>query len=169
ALQTLPRAHFAHGKQLSWLRDGANQEEFQSRFPDWAAFRSLDNRPIDWNEVARGNASVYWACKGQGRKNIKKLVQEVLRTHYRKIKRATDAEAALHVVAQTCATLERAHVFEDGNARTFGCLLLNKLLLSAGLSPSMFPDVNEFDGYSNDELVARIKEGQEMFRAHCQA
>lgn len=144
-------------------------KEFQSRFPDWAAFRSLDNRPIDWNEVARGNASDYWACKGQGRKNIKKLVQEVLRTHYRKIKRATDAEAALHVVAQTCATLERAHVFEDGNARTFGCLLLNKLLLSAGLSPSMFPDVNEFDGYSNDELVARIKEGQEMFRAHCQA
>ncbi|WP_146090401.1 hypothetical protein, partial [Xanthomonas cucurbitae] len=26
ALQALPRASFAHGKQLSWLRDGANQE-----------------------------------------------------------------------------------------------------------------------------------------------
>ncbi|MCL1501031.1 hypothetical protein, partial [Xanthomonas nasturtii] len=27
-LHALPRARFAHGKQLPWLRDGANQESF---------------------------------------------------------------------------------------------------------------------------------------------
>ncbi len=144
-------------------------QKFQSRFAEWAEFRSRDNRPIDWDEVERGNAGVTWACPGKSRKEVTKLVQNVLRTHYHEIKRTTNAEAALHVVARTCATLERAHVFMDGNARTFGCLLLNKLLLSAGLSPSMAPDANEFDGYSNEELVARIREGQDMFRAHCQA
>ena len=144
-------------------------QKFQSRFPGWADFRSIDNRPIDWDEIMRGNAKVSWVCTGKSRKEITKLVKEVLQTHYHEIKRTTNEEAALHVVARTCATLERAHVFMDGNARTFGCLLLNKLLLSAGLSPSMAPDANQFDGYSNEELVARIREGQDMFQAHFQA
>lgn len=144
-------------------------QKFQSRFAGWAEFRSVGNRPIDWDEVERGNAQVMWACTGKSRKEVMKLVKNVLQTHYNDIKRTTNAEAALHVVARTCATLERAHVFMDGNARTFGCLLLNKLLLSAGLSPCMAPDANEFDGYSNEELVARIQEGQNIFRAHCHA
>jgi hypothetical protein len=156
-----------HPKNLT--EDGlVDLETFQSRFAGWAEFRSAPDSPIDWDEVKRGNAGVDWVCLGKSREEVTNLVKKVLRTHYHEIKRTTNAEAALHVVARTCATLERAHVFMDGNARTFGCLLLNKLLLSAGLSPSMFPDANQFDGYSNEELVARIREGQDMFRAHCQ-
>ncbi|TBW97148.1 hypothetical protein, partial [Xanthomonas citri] len=37
ALYALPRERFAHGKQLSWLRDRANQEEQFANSPDLKA------------------------------------------------------------------------------------------------------------------------------------
>jgi hypothetical protein len=59
--------------------------------------------------------------------------------------------------------LERAHLFDDGNARTIGLLVVNKLLLENGLRPAMMEDPNRFDGFSTDELVAEIKQGQATF------
>ncbi|WP_143687606.1 hypothetical protein, partial [Xanthomonas oryzae] len=51
ARHTLPRARFAYGKQLPWLRDGANQEFFSSamRAPrqcSWTIARSLVVRGV---------------------------------------------------------------------------------------------------------------------------
>ncbi|WP_207104588.1 hypothetical protein, partial [Xanthomonas citri] len=40
ALYALPRERFAHGKQLSWLRDRANQESRRKRFNPPISVRS---------------------------------------------------------------------------------------------------------------------------------
>ncbi|MGF6666183.1 prophage maintenance system killer protein [Paraburkholderia atlantica] len=72
-------------------------------------------------------------------------------------------DGKLRRIAQTCRTLEQAHLFNDGNARTIGFLLLNRLMLNAGMSPALMANPNEFDGFSIRELVQSIRQGQEHF------
>ncbi|HET7864865.1 MAG TPA: hypothetical protein VFL86_10720, partial [Burkholderiaceae bacterium] len=88
--------------------------------------------------------------------------------HYRKeLPRATTEDAKLATIASCVQQLEQAHLFMDGNARTTGFLVLNKLLLENGLSPAMIADPNRFDGCSTRELVQEIRQGQQAFAAHC--
>lgn len=77
-----------------------------------------------------------------------------------------DHRLLLEAVVRCCQSLERAHLFSDGNARTVGFLVLNKLLLECGLAPCMFPDHNRFDGYSVAELVSDVRRGQHVFSHH---
>jgi type II secretory pathway component PulF len=53
---------------------------------------------------------------------------------------------------------------KDGNTRTFGILLVNRLLLKEGLEPAIMEDPNRFNGYAVSELVDEIKKGQNLFR-----
>jgi hypothetical protein len=141
-------------------------QQFQIEFPRWAEFQQ-GGEPIDPSNVATAasRGEVRWQCHAKSRKEVEKVVDQIFRMHKQAMRSASSEDEVLHVIAKTCATLERAHVFQDGNARTFGILLLNQLLLAARLTPSMTPDANEFDGYSTGELVQRIKEGQAVFRA----
>lgn len=81
----------------------------------------------------------------------------------------TDSElrqdAIIHAIAELCRNLQHTHPFRDGNARTIGCILVNGLLLREGLSPAIIDNVNKFDGYSVDELVLTIKNGQQSFQS----
>ncbi|OMO15568.1 hypothetical protein LMG9585_22400, partial [Xanthomonas oryzae pv. oryzae] len=54
ALHTLPRARFAYGKQLPWLKDGANQEREKAEIDFWdeSGFRA---------DAVQGRT---WAVKG---------------------------------------------------------------------------------------------------------
>ncbi|WP_257294145.1 hypothetical protein [Endozoicomonas sp. YOMI1] len=67
-------------------------------------------------------------------------------------------------IAEVCRNIQVTHPFQDGNARTIGCLLVNGLLMAEGMSPAIIPDANSFDGHSVDELVEIIKEGQQQFQ-----
>lgn len=64
-------------------------------------------------------------------------------------------------ITELCQNLEQFHPFPDGNCRSFGIILLNHLLARHGLPLSMLEDPNWFDGWSLDELVAKVKEGQQ--------
>ncbi|MCW7555199.1 Fic family protein [Endozoicomonas gorgoniicola] len=68
-------------------------------------------------------------------------------------------------IAKVCRNLQFTHPFKDGNGRTFGCILVNGLLMREGLSPSLIDDANKFDAYSVDELVEVIRSGQRQFNA----
>ncbi len=96
---------------------------------------------------------------------LNQLLQE-----YRTASRAsTDPPAKIRAIARFCASLERTHVFSDGNARTVGFLVVNKLLLEAGLGPAMIEDPNRFDGLSVDELTQEIVNGQAAFERYADA
>lgn len=71
----------------------------------------------------------------------------------------------LAAITACCQSLERMHLFTDGNARTVGFLSLNKLLLEAGMSPALLADPNHFDGYAQAELMTQIREGQAAFQS----
>ncbi len=66
-------------------------------------------------------------------------------------------------IAEACILCEQNHPFLDGNARIFGNLLINRLLLLAGQSPAMIDNPNRIDGLSPDEFAAVIEVGQRTF------
>ncbi|MEE3651268.1 MULTISPECIES: Fic family protein [unclassified Brenneria] len=85
-------------------------------------------------------------------------------SHYRQnIGQISDEKGKLTEIARLCQTLEQAHCFTDGNARTLGFLFVNQLLLENKLSPSVIYDPNRFDGFSHQQLVAEIQKGQRLF------
>ncbi len=72
-------------------------------------------------------------------------------------------EQKLLAIAGLCQDLDQLHVFVDGNIRTAGILLLNRLLIEEGLTPCCLTDPNCLDGLSRAQLVEKIREGQENF------
>jgi hypothetical protein len=97
-----------------------------------------------------------------------KAKADAIIAHYRQaLPRAATPEAKLAEIAGCVQRLEQSHLFQDGNARTNGFLVLNKLLLENGFSPAMFADPNRFDANSTAELVQQIRQGQQAFADHC--
>jgi hypothetical protein len=76
---------------------------------------------------------------------------------------AEGRDVKLRAIALCCRNLEQLHPFPDGNARTIGVLVLNKLLLEQGLPPAALEDANRLDAYSVAEVMQEIKKGQERF------
>lgn len=73
---------------------------------------------------------------------------------------AGDTRLTLRAIAACCQALEQLHPFPDGNARTIGVLVLNKLLLEQGLPPAALADANRLDAFSVEEVVREIEVGQ---------
>jgi Fic/DOC family len=93
----------------------------------------------------------------------KEKTEQALVAYEADIQSAQTETEKLSAIARCCQTLEQIHPFEDGNARTFGILLVNRLLLKEGLNPAIIEDPNRFDGYSNAELIEEIRSGQAAF------
>ena len=80
---------------------------------------------------------------------------------------ANTADEKYAAIAQCCRDLEISHVYADGNARTIGFCLANKLLAENDLPPVILENPNRFDGYSVDELVTEMKSGAVNFAGYC--
>jgi hypothetical protein len=61
--------------------------------------------------------------------------------------------------------LDQIHLFNDGNIRTFALLLLQRLLIDNGFSPTCLDDPNCIDCLSINEIVARVEQGWEHFKS----
>ncbi len=73
-------------------------------------------------------------------------------------------EAIYTAIATFCQDLDQLHLFVDGNIRSIGIFLVNKLLYDNELTPCTMKDVNALDALSIPELVVKIKEGQDEFQ-----
>lgn len=96
----------------------------------------------------------------------KSRAQNILDEYSSEVKKAKTDDDKLRAMAKCCQNLDQSHVFEDGNIRTFVFLVLNKMLLENGMDPVIMEDPNVFDGFSLDELVQEIKNGQQNFRSY---
>jgi hypothetical protein len=67
----------------------------------------------------------------------------------------------LHCIIKLIQRLERLHMFQDANCRTFCMLLLPHLLIKHGLPLCILPNPNQFDAYSHQELVEATLTGME--------
>lgn len=87
------------------------------------------------------------------------LADKVFKNYYQRIENCSSDRDKISLIAETCQTLDQLHLFNDGNIRTV-YLIMNKLLIDIGLSPSILKNPNIFDGYSLNELTEAILRGQ---------
>jgi hypothetical protein len=143
---------FVTGTELS---PGGRQElvDFMNANPDWFGEPDveenglkLDFKPLD---------------EGVSRDKMREFL-----TGYREgIRQAgDDPDAKLRVIADTAQKLYRSHLFDDGNTRTMLFSVMNRMLLDNGLSPTILNEPKTAGGFSLDEFIGQIREGQERFR-----
>lgn len=92
-------------------------------------------------------------------KDLRNLIDGWVK-EYNKSMKKTPEDVLFHVV-DLCQKLERLHPFKDGNCRTFAVFLMNHLLLQAGQPMTMLDNPNLIDGFSREQVVVKVREGQQ--------
>lgn len=96
--------------------------------------------------------------------NILQKVERFICYHNGTIKKTTTLKGKLEAIAWLLRALEMAHIFEDGNQRTYAFILLNKLLIENNIPPAILEDPYMFDGYlSASQMVQGIEKGIRNF------
>lgn len=96
---------------------------------------------------------------------VRTKVDVLFGRYHAEIAAADTEDAKLTAIVRCVQDLEQVHPFTDGNIRTMVFLLGNKLLMQNGMPPAIYADPNVFDAFSEKELVAIVKQGQDRFRA----
>jgi hypothetical protein len=94
---------------------------------------------------------------------ITAAVDHLIEIYREEIKNAEDQNQKIGAIARFVQNLNQAHPFFDGNIRTFGVLLLNRLLNEQELPFCCLSNPNCLDATDFDQLVELIKEGQSRF------
>lgn len=141
----------------------AELQEAERNFKGWARMLTPGSGQAQLASQWAEQGPQQWVCGFKTSKECTAMADKVLRSHAKAMRGEKSDDGKLRRIAETCRTLEQAHLFNDGNARTVGFLLLNRLLLNAGMSPALMANPNEFDGFSTRELVQSIRQGQEKF------
>lgn len=94
---------------------------------------------------------------------VEKKLLKIIEEYEHQIAPELNQEIKIKHIANMVQKLERLHPFCDGNCRTFCMQILNKELLRNKMYPTIMYDPNCFDGFSLDQMVDEIKEGQSRF------
>lgn len=70
------------------------------------------------------------------------------------------SDEKVRAAVELCQKMQRLRPFPDGNCRTFGILLLNRLLIQQGEPLTMIDNPNKFDGFSLGEMLELVRQGQ---------
>ncbi len=164
--ETMTREGFAEAVQRAQMQSA--DFEIRGKFhPTNPGEVNLYRKVTDANQWDLHGHYDLWAKPIKSEAEAHGRMNRVLDTFRQNIRAAASEQDKLVAIAQCCQELEQAHPFSDGNARTFGFLLVNKLLLESDLEPAMIEDPNRFDGYSAAELAQEIRKGQAQFREIC--
>lgn len=133
------------------FRDGM-AVEFAPACGDWANDAHVqklreahgDNTTFYALEEIEGRGTVVHA-KALPRAELESHVDAVLREHHQAMSTCASPEEKIERIAHTCHELALTHPFIDGNGRVLGGLLVNRLLLEAGLPPYRPPSVGLVD------------------------
>lgn len=89
-------------------------------------------------------------------------MERIINEFNRDIKLASTDQQKLREICKTIQRIDQLHPFIDGNIRT--CyIILNKLLRDYNLSLSLMINPNRLDGFSLNELIEIVKEGQKTY------
>lgn len=91
----------------------------------------------------------------------KERATAILAEFHSEIGQATNDDEKLLAIARATQNLYRSHLFEDGNTRSVVFVAMNRMLLDAGLPPAVLADPKAAAGFSLEEFVQHIRDGQE--------
>ncbi len=70
----------------------------------------------------------------------------------------------LEIIIRICQNLDQLHAFRDANLRTVAFLVMQRMLIENGITPTVFDDPNCIDMMSVNEIMQKLKEGQNKYR-----
>ena len=120
---------------------------------------------IDAAEHAAKDDEITVRLLKKTRQDCQAKVTGIIERYNDQIATAGPEEAKLTAILKCCQDLEVAHTFTDANLRTTAFLILNRLLIQNGLSPTVLGDPNNLDGHTIEELIPQVRAGQERVRA----
>ncbi len=122
----------------------------------------LPKRGVDLSDVSSLPES-YFGFGVVSQELIIAAVDRLIELYQEEVKNAKEEDRKIRAIARFVQDLNQAHPFFDGNIRTFGVLLLNRLLREQRLSLCCLSNPNCFDAIELDQLVELIKQGQSRF------
>ena len=91
---------------------------------------------------------------------VESKLSAIFASYYKMILQAQADDEKLRVIVSHVQRISQRHPFDDGNTRLC-TILLNRLLKENHLPFTLLFNPNRFDGFSIDELVQFVKEGQQ--------
>lgn len=122
----------------------------------------------NWFEIVQHDGKPKLQTTIKSARECEARVQGIINTYNDELAAAATDDEKYTAIARCCRDLEISHVYADGNARTIGFCLVNKLLVENQLPPVILENPNRFDGYSVAQLVDEMKEGAVNLACHCQ-
>lgn len=110
---------------------------------------------VIWEEITQNNLQYHYVAPSA--ENVKREMQKLVASYNKEITEAKKPDDKLRVIIKHVAAFERLHPFYDANIRTFVILLLNRMLMQNGFPPATFRNPNQFDAYSQEELLIELK------------
>lgn len=137
-------------------------KEKNINYRNW--YPNLDNLSRHYLEQ-NGNLQDFYQVKHYVQMLFAKKTDQLIDNFNRKIKKASDNDKRLHVIAELIRDLELLHPFPDGNCRVFACILLNHLLLYFDFHPAILENPNLDGECSYEEFVDEIRKGMDNTKA----
>jgi hypothetical protein len=153
-LSTLFKQEYLRSKFYLKSEDSNNSDRFEL-----IDINHLNSDLIS-EKIKNNTVKIVINCEGN-KESLTAQCQKLIDHYYAEIAINPDKISA---IAKLVRNLEVTHPFFDYNCRTFN-LLLNKLLLENGFSPTILINPNIIDAYSVQELVIEITKGMERFRS----
>lgn len=158
-------ANFRSDSRGSLSRDGLNETVLRGQNDDW--FQVKVDGPPDLG--GPGPTIMTVECQPRSAAECRQRVADILDRYYQAFDNFDDqttADQRLDAIVQCCQSLEQSHIFGDANLRNIAFVVMQKLLIENGLSPSIMHNPNVFDGHSAAEIRELIKEGQDTFESY---
>lgn len=158
-------ANFRSDSRGSLSRDGLNETVLRGQNDDW--FRVIVQGPPDLGGPDPTLMTV--ECQPRSAAECRQRVTGILDRYYQAFDNFDDqttADQRLDAIVQCCQSLEQSHIFSDANLRNIAFVVMQKLLIENGLSPSIMHNPNVFDGHSAAEIRELIKQGQVTFQSY---
>ncbi len=121
----------------------------------------------------------YYAPTSESESDMRQAVNIIFEDYYLKLrelerngyvdgslidKNACLKDKKLEIIIRICQNLDQLHAFRDANIRTIVFLVMQRMLIENGITPTVFDNPNCIDMMSVNEIMKKLKEGQKEYR-----
>lgn len=140
---------------------------FHASLPDIRSIATAEEILIIINSNITQKIKVVLRRNSNSIEDVSNTVIRFLENYRKEISSTQSDDEKLIAIVKVIQNLHQLHPFADGNGRTFCFFLLNRLLLDNNLPPTIIKVPGYFTGWSAEELVQEVKEGQKRFLSLC--
>lgn len=163
----MPVTFFSDGDHLFLLEkiplSERNKYKVAARTIDGLTPRNTNKQEIEAYLKKLNEHKIHLAYQPPEYGTIAKSIDEICKEYNQRIKLAKSDDGKLEIIVDSLQKFTRKHPYNDGNNRSLINSLLIELLIENGLIPTLFFEPNIFEFHTVKEIMAKIKEGQQLF------